>query len=129
MPGPTEAALVRELAEVRRYQLGDLAGAMAALSRLLDLEPDDLKAAEDLARLAERTGRKDDADAAWRRVLTASPFDVDAYRALLRLRDAAGDRDAAAMVASLLVLVDEADAPTRRLAEALRRRRPCPPTR
>ncbi len=117
--GPTEAALVRELAEVRRYQLGDLAGAMAALSRLLDLEPDDLKAAEDLARLAERTGRKDDADAAWRRVLTASPFDVDAYRALLRLRDAAGDRDAAAMVASLLVLVDEADGPTRRLAEAL----------
>jgi tetratricopeptide (TPR) repeat protein len=118
-PGPGEGALLRELAEVRRYQLGDRPGAIEALERALRVDPDDLAAAEDLARLYEREGRDDEAVRALRQVLHSSPFDVDAYRALLRVLIRRGESDGAALVASILVLLEEADAEADRLAAAL----------
>ncbi|RMG19973.1 MAG: hypothetical protein D6729_03905 [Deltaproteobacteria bacterium] len=116
---PSKTEVLRELAEVLRYQMDDRRGAIEVLEQVRRLDPDDLKAVEDLARLYEKVGEDGRAMEAWRQVLATSPFDVDAYRALIRLSQRSGNLDGAAVVASLLVLLEEADLEEQRLARML----------
>ncbi len=113
--GDTEPHLLRELAEVQRYQIGDCKKALAHLERAVTLEPEHTGTLEDVARLYERDGRDEDAVLMLRRVLRISPFDIDALRSLLRVLQRQNRNDGAAMVASILSLLDSNDTDIQRL--------------
>lgn len=93
----TRVLLMRELARVQADQLGDGAGAIATLRRLLDLEPGDTAAMSRLAELSEAAGRTAELEEILARLIETEsaagrqPIEAQARLARLKLEQA-GDR-------------------------------------
>lgn len=102
-------ALYKKLAAVERDRLGDARAAVAALSRVTELCPDDTSARAELASLYEST--EDIASAI--RCLEVSarhdPLLPETYRRLYDLFGRSGDRDRAYSACSALVALGAAD--------------------
>jgi tetratricopeptide (TPR) repeat protein len=114
-------ALLERLAQVRRYDLRDYAGAIEALEAMCSLDPDAVKPREDAARLYTDLGDWRGAVAAWRSVLERDPLHAEAWRGLLSVYALSEQGDEAFAVAAAMVSAEVADP---ELARAVRRARP-----
>lgn len=101
--------LLERLAQVRRYDLRDLAGAAEALEAMGAIDPHAIKPREDAARLYAEMGRFKDASRAWRSVLDRDPVHQGAWRALSALYSQTAKVDEGFCVASAMAAVEIAD--------------------
>jgi tetratricopeptide (TPR) repeat protein len=114
-------ALLERLAQVRRYDLRDHAGAIEALEAMCSLDPEAVKPREDAARLYAEVGDWRGAVAAWRSVLERDPLHAEAWRGLLSVYALSEQGDEAFAVAAAMVSAEVADLD---LTRAVRRARP-----
>ncbi len=112
--------LLERLAQVRRYDLRDLAGAVEALEAITALDPEATKPREDAARLYTELGQWREAAAAWRGVLERDPLAVEGWRSLFSLYARTKQVDEAFSVAASMVAVEIADEETARTVRAVR---------
>lgn len=101
--------LLERLAQVRRYDLRDLAGAAEALEAMGAIDPHATKPREDAARLYAEMGRFKDATRAWRAVLERDPVHAGAWRALSTLYSQTEKTDEGFCVAAAMAAVEIAD--------------------
>lgn len=118
---PGRIALLERLAQVRRYDLRDLAGAAEALEAVSALDPDAIKPREDSARIYTELGRWREAVTAWRAVLERDPLAGEAWRGLFAIYARTGQADEAFAVAAAMTSVEVADED---MARVVRRVRP-----
>ncbi|MFZ9886245.1 MAG: hypothetical protein ACO3JL_01980 [Myxococcota bacterium] len=102
-------ALLERLAQVRRYELRDLTGAAEALAAVTALDPESVKAYEDLARVQMELALYPEAAAAWRAVLARDPLYPEAWRSLFSIFARSQQGDEAYAVAASMVAVELAD--------------------
>ncbi|MBN2362109.1 MAG: tetratricopeptide repeat protein, partial [Deltaproteobacteria bacterium] len=112
--------LLERLVQIRRYELRDLPGAIAALEELLQLDDENTKAREDLGRLLVDVGAYDKALATWREVLTRDPLALDAYRAMFNIVRRQRAHDQAYAIAATMVALEKADDEVRTIVKQLR---------
>ncbi|RME21433.1 MAG: tetratricopeptide repeat protein [Deltaproteobacteria bacterium] len=101
--------ILADLVELCRYRLRDDEKAARFCEMLLELQPDDIKVREDLARLYENLGRLEQALELHRSLIRDSPFSIDSYHALRRIYERQADSDSALCVAATLQFLDEAN--------------------
>lgn len=103
------ASLLERLATLQEDRLGDLAGAVQSLDRLVTFRPDDAVARGKMADLLARLGQ----DAAAARLLELGvehqPFDATLYRRLGRLLQQSGEPARAFASSAVLVALGEAE--------------------
>ena len=116
----TRLKLLERLAQLRRYERRDFAGAIEALEAMSALDPDALKPREDAARLYSELGFVREAVAAWRGVLERDPLSAEAWRGMLDRFAHARQGDEAFAVASTMVALDIADHDLARIVRRLR---------
>jgi tetratricopeptide (TPR) repeat protein len=108
------------LAQLRRYELKDLPGAIEACEAWSALDPTALKPREDAARLWSGALRLDEAQAAWRSVLERDVLVVEAWRGLCGLLAKGRQGDEAFAVAATMVGLGLADDETARAVRVVR---------
>jgi tetratricopeptide (TPR) repeat protein len=112
--------LLERLAQLRRYDRHDFAGAVEALEAMTSLDPDALKPREDAARLYTELGLAFEAVTAWRGVLERDPLSIEAWRGVLGRFAQAGKGDEAFAVASTMLALDIADHDVARVVRGIR---------
>jgi tetratricopeptide (TPR) repeat protein len=113
-------ALLERIAQLRRYEMRDLAGAVEALEAMTSIDPSLQKPREDCARLYTDLGNWRAAAQAWRGVLERDVLSVEAWRGLFSLFVRTEQADEALAVAQTMVATDVADAELSRTVRALR---------
>ncbi|MBI2897222.1 MAG: tetratricopeptide repeat protein [Deltaproteobacteria bacterium] len=101
--------LCDELGSLFRDEMGDHAGAYAAYTEAMALDPGNLARLGIMADLAERLGNHEDAVALHQRLVRRPPAPPTSLRALRRIHAAIGDVVGASWAAAALVVLDEAD--------------------
>ncbi len=113
-------ALLDRLAQLRRYDLRDLRGAIDACEAICALDPDAIKPREDAARMHEELGQWKEAVAAWRAVLDRDTLLMDAWRGLFSVLARSRQADEAFATASSMVALEIADDDMARAVRAVR---------
>ena len=124
-------ALLDRLAQLRRYELRDLRGAIDACEAFSALDPDAIKPREDAARLHIELGQWKEGVAAWRAVIDRDTLMVDAWRGLFSVLARSRQADEAFAVAATMVALEIADDDMTRAVRAVRPpfpRWPIPPS-
>ena len=124
-------ALLDRLAQLRRYELRDLRGAIDACEAFSALDPDAIKPREDAARLHIELGQWKEGVAAWRAVIDRDTLMVDAWRGLFSVLARTRQADEAFAVAATMVALEIADDDMTRAVRAVRPpfpRWPIPPS-
>ncbi|MBM4281951.1 MAG: hypothetical protein FJ137_14725 [Deltaproteobacteria bacterium] len=101
--------LLERLAQVRRYDLRDLRGAIDACEALSALDPEAQKPREDAARMHVELGQWREAVAAWRAVLDRDTLLVEAWRGLFSVFARSRQGDEAFAVAATMTALELAD--------------------
>ncbi len=113
-------ALLERLAQLRRYDLRDLRGAIDACEAISALDPDAIKPREDAARMHDELGQWKLAVAAWRSVLDRDTLMLDAWRGLFSVLARSRQGDEAFATASSMVALEIADDDMARAVRAVR---------
>lgn len=112
--------LLERLAQLRRWERRDLAGAVEALEAMSALEPDALKPREDAARIYTELGMPREAIGAWRGVLERDPLVAEAWRGLLSRYVALELGDETFAIASTMLALDLLDDEVARVVRTIR---------
>jgi tetratricopeptide (TPR) repeat protein len=109
--GATEeqVPILRHLARIQQEALSDRAAAIGSLEQVLKLQPSDVSARQELARLYEGAGDAGRAIDYLEGVVLRDPTQVEAYRTLLKLFNEAGSIDRSFCASSVLVALGEAN--------------------
>lgn len=118
----TEARVqaLERLAQLRRYALEDLPGAVQVLEQILTLDESNSKAREDLARLYDQLGEMDRSVGTWRQILRRDALVSEAYRAMLTQFRRHQHWDAAYSVVATMSALELADNDVRAMGKRLR---------
>ena len=116
---PTDPKLARRLGRLE-WRLGDPEGEMAAWTRLLAIEPDDLDARRRMAELHEKAGRLAEAMAHMRHVAETTRDQARDWTRMARLCEAAGDFAEAEAIWRRVIELDPGDLDAAEWLAALR---------
>ncbi|MCC7073554.1 MAG: hypothetical protein IT383_19755 [Deltaproteobacteria bacterium] len=112
--------LLERLAQLRRWERRDLAGAVEALEAMSALEPDALKPREDAARIYTELGMPREAIGAWRGVLERDPLVAEAWRGLLSRYVSLELGDESFAISSTMLALDLLDDEVARVVRTIR---------
>ena len=112
--------LLERLAQVRRYDVRDLRGAIDACEAMSALDPEAIKPREDAARIHVELGQWKEAVAAWRAVLDRDTLLVGAWRGLFSVFARSRQADEAYAVAATMAALEIADDEMVRAVRAVR---------
>jgi tetratricopeptide (TPR) repeat protein len=119
--------LLERLAQLRRYELRDIQGAIESLEAIVTLQPGNVKAREDAARLYADIGNWRHSTKSWRGVLEREPVSKEAWRSMFSLYGRSGQGDATYCIAETMKAIDIADDQTLQLLRKARPPFPCWP--